>query len=67
MNISDLAESVLAQVEQEQVVKTASVGYTFSTEFGNLMHKVAEELRAEAKDTSICYNDIRNFRARYGI
>lgn len=71
-SIGELATDVLQQVEQEQLVKTAEVAYTSkesscSTPLGKLMCKVAHELRSVAKDTSITYSDLTNFRKRYGV
>ena len=71
-SIGELATDVLEQVEREQLEKTAGMSYTSkesqcSTSLGKLMCKVANELRTEAKDQSITYSDLTNFRKRYGV
>lgn len=71
-SIGELATGVLEQVEREQLVKTAEMSYTSRvgqcvTPLGKLLCKVADELRTVAKDQTITYSDLTNFRKRYGV
>ncbi len=70
-SIGELATRVLETVEQEQLVKSASLSYTrdtgVSTELGKLMVKVAEKIRSEATRPGITYADLHNFRKHYGL
>jgi hypothetical protein len=66
LSLDTLATDVLRTVEQEQLVKTASVSYV-STELGKLMVKVAENVRMEAQGFGIDYSDLAKFRKRYGV
>lgn len=60
--ISAVADGVLAEVERVQMTKTAEVEAVrsatpkHSSEIGDLMHKVAEELRSTSVD--VTYDDI---------
>jgi hypothetical protein len=59
-NISAFADSVLADVEQAQVTKTAEViavrDATPKSEMATLMHKLAVDLRSTSVD--VTYDDI---------
>jgi hypothetical protein len=68
-NIGEIADSVIQNLG---LVKTAEVSYTsgkhqYKTELGKLMSKVAQELRAEAANQKVTYDDLALFRKRYGL
>ena len=64
-SISKISDEILAEVEQGERVKTAEVEAIraatprYSTEIGELMHKVAEELRGAPAD--VTYTDLDSF------
>lgn len=66
--LEDLAVDVLRAVEREELGKTASSSYTssISTEVGAKMVKLAKAIR-ENKPAPISYNDVVEFRKRYGV
>lgn len=68
-NLSQLASSVMQEVEKAQLVKEAEVAYTnetLKTETGKLMHKVAEQLRI-AGSPRVTYDDLARFRKAYDV
>ena len=68
-NLSQLATSVMRTVEEGQVVKAASLAYPqeeLKTNVGQLMQKVAMQLRNEAS-TKITYADLARFRKAYDV
>ena len=69
--IGDLATAVLAEVDREQVVKTAAMAHTshinVQTHVGALLLKTAALVREEAEKDSIDYDDLIRFRKTYGI
>lgn len=69
--ISQLADELLARVEQDEQVKTASASYAkkdkLETPIGQQMLKVAGCLRASAEDTRVSYADLAEFRRRYDV
>lgn len=65
-----LADAVYSEVARErQLEKTAASAYTGSgeltTDLGRQLRKVAERVRQEATE-EISYEDLQEFRARYG-
>lgn len=68
-DLSQLAESVMKEVEQGQLVKQAEVAYTkdtLKTDTGQMLHKVAEQLRI-AGSSQITYTDLARFRKVYDV
>jgi len=69
-DLSQLAASVMREVEQGQVVKQAELAYTkeqsFKTEAGKMLMKVAEQLRI-ADSSPITYTDLAKFRKTYDV
>lgn len=68
-DLSQLAASVMQEVEQEQLVKQASVAYTneaLKTDTGKMLQKVAAQLRI-AGSTKISYTDLARFRKAYDV
>lgn len=67
--LGELAESVLAQVDREQVVKSAALSHTspvqVKTVLGQLLVKTAAAVREEAGKTEISYEDLAHFRKTY--
>lgn len=70
-SVGALAESVLAQVAQEQLVKNAALSHTSSVSVkstvAQLLVKTAEHVREEAANTEISYADLATFRKKYDI
>jgi len=60
-DLSQLAASVMKEVAQGQLVKQAEVAYTLKTETGNMLLKVAKQLRI-AGTSDITYTDLARFR-----
>lgn len=64
-NISTISDEILAEVEQGERVKLAEVTAVreatprFATEIGQLMHKVAEDLRAAPRE--VTYDDLNTY------
>lgn len=63
-SIAAISDEILAEVEREDRVKTAEVTAVQTaalqpTEIGQLLHKVAEELRIASVDVS--YDDVRKY------
>lgn len=72
LSIAALAEGVLEAVKAEELSKEAEVAYNrdmikVSTDLGNLMVKLASELRTLADGPKITYNDLLEYRKRHGI
>lgn len=69
-DLSQLAASVLQEVEQGELVKQAEVAYTkeqaLKTETGKMLQKVAEQLRIEGS-SRITYTDLSRFRKAYDV
>lgn len=69
--IGDLADSVLAEVDREQVVKTAALAHTSSatmkSDLGKLLAKTAEHVHEEAVNPEISYSDLAQFRKKYDV
>jgi hypothetical protein len=69
--IGELAEAVLAQVDQEQLAKTAALSHTspvsVKTVLGQLMVKTAAAVRQEAESNEISYDDLAAFRKNYVV
>lgn len=69
--LSELADSVLAQVDHEQVVKTAALAHispvSVKTDLGALLVKTAERVRAEAGNNEVSYADLEAFRKKYDV
>jgi hypothetical protein len=69
-DLSQLAASVLKEVEQGQLVKQAELAYTkeqaLKTESGKMLHKLAEQLRI-AGTSNITYTDLARFRKTYDV
>lgn len=69
-DLSQLAASVLQEVEQGQLVKQAEVAYTkqqaLKTETGKMLQKLAEQLRV-AGSSNITYTDLARFRKAYDV
>jgi len=65
VDISTISDAILAEVEQNEQVKLAEVTAIreatprYTTEIGELLHKVAEDIRATPCD--ITYNDLRTY------
>jgi hypothetical protein len=61
-NIETISDEILAEVEQGERVKLAEVAAVreatprYATEIGQLMHKVAEDLRATPRE--VTYDDL---------
>lgn len=70
-SLGELAESVLAQVDREQVVKTAALAHISSvstkSELGALLVKTAEMARADTDYAEISYADVAQFREKYDV
>lgn len=70
-SLGELATSVLAQVDQERVVKTAALSHTSSvsvkSDLGQLLVKTAAAVREEAGDNEISYADLAIFRKNYVV
>lgn len=63
-SIFDLADVVMQEIEQAELVKTAAVSYTekqMSSEEAQLLVKVAQQLRSSASDNRITYGDFARF------
>lgn len=69
-DLSQLATSVMREVEKGQLVKQAELAYTnraaLETETGQLLMKVAEQLRIEVS-AGITYDDLARFRKAYDV
>lgn len=69
-DLSQLAASVMREVEQGQLVKQAELAYTrrvpLETETGKMLMKVAEQLRIEVS-AGITYADLARFRKTYAL
>jgi hypothetical protein len=68
-DLSQLAASVMQEVEKGQLVKQAEVAYTketLQTETGKMMQKVAAQLRI-AGSSRITYTDLARFRKAYDV
>lgn len=69
--LGELADSVLAQVDREQLVKSAALSHTSSVTvksvLGQLLVKTAACVREEAGNTEISYDDLSRFRKNYGV
>ena len=69
-DLSQLAASVMREVEQGQLVKQAELAYTsrvaLETEAGQMLMKVAEQLRIEVS-AGITYDDLARFRKAYDV
>jgi hypothetical protein len=68
-NLSQLAASVMEEVEQGQLVKQAAAAYTsetLQTDTGKMLQKVAAQLR-NAGSTKISYTDLARFRKAYDV
>jgi hypothetical protein len=68
-DLSQLAASVMKEVEQGQLVKQAASAYTkepLQTETGKMMQKVAAQLR-DAGSLKISYTDLARFRKAYDV
>jgi proline dehydrogenase len=69
-DLSQLATSVMKEVEQSQLVKQAEVAYTkeqsLKTETGKMLMKVAELLRIDGSN-KITYTDLARFRKAYDV
>ena len=69
--LGELATAVLAQVDQERVVKTAALSHTSSvsvkSDLGQLLVKTAAAVREEAENSEISYADLDAFRKNYGV
>lgn len=69
-DLSQLATSVLQEVEKGQVVKEAAATYKpsqpLTTETGKMLQKVAELVRIAGK-TKISYTDLERFRKTYDV
>lgn len=70
-SVGALADSILAKVSQEQLVKTAALSHTSSvavkSTVAQLLVKTAERVREEAANTEISYEDLATFRKKYDI
>lgn len=70
-SIGSLADSILAKVTQEQLVKSAALshtsGVTVKTTVAQLLVKTAACVRQEAENTEITYADLATFRKKYDI
>lgn len=71
VSIGELATDVLDMVARSHLEKSAAVSYnrdtTVTTELGQCMQKMADRVRAEAEDRRISYQDLAQFRERYGV
>lgn len=69
--LGELADAVLAQVDQEQLVKTSALSHTSSvsvkSDLGRLLVKTAACVREEAGNKEISYDDLTRFRKNYGV
>ena len=65
-DLSQLADAVMKEVDQAQLVKQADVAYTLKTETGNMLLKVAALLRTEGS-AKITYADLAQFRKDYDV
>lgn len=69
-SVGDLAESVLAHVEREQLVKTAALAHIskapVTSLLGQLLEKTAARVRQEA-NAEISYADLAEFRKKYDV
>jgi len=69
-DLSQLAASVMAEVEKDELVKQAEVAYTkraaLKTDTGQMLMKVAEQLRIEGS-AGITYTDLARFRKAYDV
>lgn len=68
-DLSQLADSVMKEVEKGQLVKQAEVAYTkdaLKTDAGQMLQKVAEQLRI-AGSSQITYTDLARFRKAYDV
>lgn len=69
--LGELADSVLAQVDHEQVVKTAALAHispvSVKSELGELLVKTAARIREEAGNVEISYADLAQFRKKYDV
>lgn len=69
--LGELAASVLEQVAQERVVKTAALSHTSSvsvkSDLGQLLVKTAAAVREEAGNNKISYADLATFRKNYDV
>lgn len=70
-DIGKLASAVLTHVETEEraAVKTAAVAPRpqHVTSSGQLMQKLASQVRAAAEDSSITYADMQRFLKNHGL
>jgi hypothetical protein len=68
-DLSQLAASVMQEVEQGQLAKQAELAYTkeaLQTDTGKMLQKVAEQLRI-AGSSRITYTDLAHFRKAYDV
>ena len=69
-DLSQLAASVLQEVEQGQLVKQAELAYTkeqaLKTDTGKMLQKLAGQLRI-AGSSNITYTDLARFRKAYDV
>lgn len=70
-SIGVIADSIMAQVHQEQLVKSAALshtsGVTVTSTVAQLLTKTAASVREEAENTEISYSDLATFRQKYDI
>jgi hypothetical protein len=70
IKLGELAQDVLSTVEAADLGKKSEMTYTkkasAATQVGGLVEKVAEQMRL-VKPTEITYDDLQNFRKRYGV
>ena len=70
-SVGALADSILAKVTQEQLVKSAALshtsGVTVKSTLAQLLVKTAASVREEAENTEISYDDLATFRKKYDV
>jgi hypothetical protein len=67
MNLSDLADTVLREVDAQKLEKNASTPVVVKqSEMALMLTKLATELRRVSKNNNITYADLADFRERYG-
>lgn len=70
-SVGAMADAVMAEVEQEQLAKTAALSHTSGVEvssaLGQLLVKTAARIREEAANTEISYGDLDKFRKKYDV
>lgn len=70
-SVGALADSIMAKVGQEQLVKSAALSHTsgvsVKSAVAQLLVKTAERVREEAANTEISYDDLATFRKKYDI